>query len=107
PRRRPGRPPRCGREPARGGATMSTRINATGPSPNVAMERTAARTTAPPARPFKEVMRASAGAIVASAEQAVLRLPGGPILAAALRSPAPTAVGALESPVGPSSAVIP
>src|SRR5690606_13482343 len=85
---------------------MSTRIQATGPSPNVASERTAARTTAPPARPFNEVMRASAGAIVSSAEQAVLRLPGGPILAAALRSPAPT-VGTLESPIGPSSAAAP
>src|SRR5690606_14225449 len=39
-------------------------------------------------------------------EQAVLRLPGGPILAAALRSPAPT-VGTLESPIGPSSAAAP
>jgi hypothetical protein len=45
----------------------------------------AARVTAPPGQPFKSVMSAGASAILSGAEQAVTRLPGGPILAAALR----------------------
>jgi hypothetical protein len=41
--------------------------------------------TAPPGQPFKAVMNAGASAVLTGAEQAVRRLPGGPILAAALR----------------------
>jgi hypothetical protein len=50
------------------------------------------RVTAPPGQPFKAMMSAGAGAILSGAEQAVTRLPGGPILAAALR-PGPADVG--------------
>lgn len=64
---------------------MTTRIEATGPQPNVSIGPTAARTTAQPSRPFQQILRAGSSAIVASAEQAATRLPGGPILAAALR----------------------
>jgi hypothetical protein len=82
---------------------MTTRITAHGPSSNVNLGPTAARTTAPPVRPFDQVMKASASAIVDGAESAVVRLPGGAILAAAMRTP-PDAGGSVSSPVGPSSA---
>jgi hypothetical protein len=64
---------------------MTTRLQSAGPRPNVSVGLTAARTTAQPARPFQQLIRASTSAIVATAEQAATRLPGGPILAAALR----------------------
>jgi hypothetical protein len=82
---------------------MSTRIQS-GPSPNVAVTPTAARTTAPPARPFQQVMKASADAIVNGAEAAVTRLPGGAVLAAAMR-PSPDFGGTASSPIGPSSSL--
>jgi hypothetical protein len=81
---------------------MTTRIHAAGPSPNVAVSPTAARTTAPPARPFQQVMRAGADAIISGAETAAARLPGGSILVAAMRG-APQAGGSATSPVGPSA----
>jgi len=80
---------------------MTTRIQA-GPSPNVSVTPTAARTTAPPARPFQQVMKASADVIVSGAESAMARLPGGAVLAAAMR-PSPDFGGGVTSPVGPSS----
>jgi hypothetical protein len=64
---------------------MTTRIGTGGPSTGVSASASAARVTAPPAQPFKAMMSAGAGAILNGAEQAVTRLPGGPILAAALR----------------------
>lgn len=70
----------------------------------MAVTPTAARTTAPPARPFQQVMRASADAIVNGAEAAVARLPGGAVLAAAMR-PSPDFAGTASSPVGPSSSI--
>ena len=45
----------------------------------------AARVTAAPGQPFKAMMSAGKNAILNGAESAVTRLPGGPILAAALR----------------------
>jgi len=88
---------------------MTTRIESAGPHPNVSLGPTAARTTAPPARPFQQILRASTQAIMATAEQAATRLPGGPILAAALRpvsgpEPLATTTSALEA-AGPSSAL--
>jgi hypothetical protein len=86
---------------------MTTRLQSAGPRPNVSVGLTAARTTAQPARPFQQLIRASSTAIVATAEQAATRLPGGPILAAALR-PVPGSPGlGLETnaPEGPRSAV--
>jgi len=64
---------------------MTTRIDSTGPVPVLTSNPTALRTTAQPTRPFQSVMRAGAGAVMGGAEAAVLRLPGGPILAAAFR----------------------
>jgi hypothetical protein len=80
---------------------MSTRVSLGGPSTDVASTPTASRVTPPPARPFKQVMDASATAVVGGAEAAVRRLPGGPVLAAAFR-PAPGAVapGSVASPEG-------
>lgn len=72
----------------------------------MAVTPTAARTTAPPARPFQQVMKASADAIVNGAEAAVSRLPGGAVLAAAMR-PSPDFGGTASSPVGPSSSLEP
>ena len=77
---------------------MTTRIGTGGPSTGVSASASAARVTAPPGQPFKAVMSAGASAILSGAEQAVTRLPGGPILAAALRPGAPTA-GDVGAPV--------
>ena len=85
---------------------MTTRITQSGPSTYVAAVPTAARTTSPPARPFQQVISAGAGAIVQSAEQAATHLPGGPILATAMRSPLRgAAANAALSPEGASSAL--
>lgn len=70
---------------------MTTRIDSNGPAPLVATLPTAARTTATPARPFRQFVAASAKAVIQGAEQAVSRLPGGPLLAAAVRSTPPSA----------------
>lgn len=80
---------------------MTTRIGTGGPGTGVSALPSAARVTAPPARPFSAMMSAGASAILSGAEQAVTRLPGGPILAAALRPPA-SAVG--MAPAGSAGA---
>jgi hypothetical protein len=94
---------------------MTTRIGTGGPSTGVSAAPSAPRVTAPPGQPFKAMMGAGASAILSGAEQAVTRLPGGPILAAALRpsaadvgpnpatSVAPGAVGSL-TPEGSAGA---
>src|SRR5687767_5368954 len=69
---------------------MSTRIVDSGPMPLVAPTRTAARVTPVPGQPFRSIMQAGAQAVVDSAESAVLRLPGGPVLAAAFRAEPPS-----------------
>ena len=84
---------------------MTTRIGVGGPSTNVLATTTAPRVTPAPARPFQQVMSASSAAIVNGAEAAVSHLPGGSILAAAMR-PAGGA-GSLSSanslsPIGPT-----
>jgi len=71
---------------------MTTRIDPTGPRPAVTSVPTALRTTAQPTRPFQAVMSAGAGAVVDGAEAAVRRLPGGSILAAAIRPQASSVV---------------
>ncbi len=74
---------------------MTTRIGTGGPATGVSATPSAARVTAPPAQPFKTMMSAGASAILSGAEQAVTRLPGGPILAAAFR-PSPGDLGAAQ-----------
>ncbi|HEX3776232.1 MAG TPA: hypothetical protein VHV51_17290 [Polyangiaceae bacterium] len=64
---------------------MTTRIGVGGPAPNVLALTTAARVTPAPARPFQQVMNASSIAIANGAEAAMNHLPGGSILAAAMR----------------------
>jgi hypothetical protein len=64
---------------------MTTRIGVGGPPTTVLPTATAPRVTPAPARPFQQMLNASSFAIVNSAEAAVSRLPGGPILAAAMR----------------------
>lgn len=76
---------------------MSTRVGSGGPATGVSSSPTASRVTPAPARPFKQVMEAGAGAVMGGAEAAVRKLPGGPILAAAFR-PGPSA--------GPGSAAM-
>jgi hypothetical protein len=86
---------------------MTTRIGTGGPATGVSASASAARVTAPPGQPFRAVMSAGASAILSGAEGAVTRLPGGPILAAALR-PAAAGVGSGAAPAGaaaPSSLV--
>jgi len=77
---------------------MTTRIESGGPQTGVLATPTAARVTPTPERPFKNVMAAGASAVVRGAEAAVAKLPGGPVLAAALRpSPNATATAAGDS----------
>lgn len=75
---------------------MTTRIGTGGPVTGVSASASATRVTAPPGQPFKSMMSAGASAILNGAEQAVTRLPGGPILAAALR-PGPSDVGPAQT----------
>ncbi len=81
---------------------MTTRVHSAGPRPGVATTLTAPRVTPPPARPFQQVLTAGAGAIVASTEAAVRQLPGGPLLAAAVRPGAAGPSFAGTSAEGPS-----
>jgi hypothetical protein len=64
---------------------MTTRVAIGGPSTGVYATATAPRVTPEPARPFQQMMSASSVAIVTGAEAAVTHLPGGSILAAAMR----------------------
>jgi hypothetical protein len=69
---------------------MTTRIDPSGPAPILDSTPTASRTTAVPARPFQSMLSAGAGAVVTGAEAAVSKLPGGAVLAAAIRPTSPT-----------------
>lgn len=73
---------------------MTTRISSNGPSAGVVATSTAPRTTPAVTRPFSQVMGASTNAVVAGAEAAVRGLPGGPLLAAAMRPAGPGVVAA-------------
>ena len=64
---------------------MTTRVGIGGPSTGVYATATAPRVTPEPARPFQQMMSAGSVAIVTGAEAAVTHLPGGSILAAAMR----------------------
>lgn len=80
---------------------MTTRVSTGGPHTGVASLSPASRVTPPPGRPFQQVMNAGAQAVVSGAEAAVQRLPGGPILAAALRPvPSTVAAGGVHTPEG-------
>jgi hypothetical protein len=85
---------------------MTTRVAAGGPPPSVYPTPTAPRVTPEPARPFQQVMNASSAAIVSGAEAAVTHLPGGSILAAAMRPGASGITPGLSaaSPYGPPPA---
>lgn len=85
---------------------MTTSIGVGGPPTGVLATTTAPRVTPPPTHPFQQVLSASSTAIVNGAEAAMIRMPGGPILAAAMR-PANGAVplsggASLSRPEGPT-----
>ena len=84
---------------------MTTRIAPGGPPTYVAASPIAARTTTSPARPFQQLVSAGSAAVVQGAEQAATRLPGGPVLAAVLRSPNSVPAFSPASPEGASSAL--
>lgn len=73
---------------------MATRVQSNGPGTAVVTTDTAPRVTPPPARPFRQVMQAGARAMLEGADAAVRKLPGGPILAAAVRPGGSSALGA-------------
>ncbi len=74
---------------------MTTRIGPQGPQSNIGVQHTAHRTTPQPARPFNALLNQGANAVVAGAEAAASKLPGGPMVVAAVRdSNAQVAVGA-------------
>ena len=76
---------------------MTTRVETGGPKTGVVTSTTAVRVTPAPARPFRQIMSEGERAVVGSAEAAVRRLPGGPILAAAFRHPGSTGTSGLAS----------
>jgi hypothetical protein len=82
---------------------MTTRVGVGGPSTGVYETATAPRVTPAPAHPFQQVMYAGSAAIVNGAEAAVTHLPGGGILAAAMRPGASNAAFSLSSPVSASA----
>jgi hypothetical protein len=92
---------------------MTTRINSSGPQPNVEVSTTQYRVTPRPARPFSAVLGGGANAVIEGAEAAARRLPGGPEIVAAVRSdgyrmagPSPTGMSASSegSATGPGGA---
>ena len=80
---------------------MTTRIASGGPGSDVTATLTAPRVTPAPARPFRQVMAASAELVLGGAEAAIHRLPGGPVLAAAIRPSA--GAGGEARVLGPSA----
>ncbi|HEY4102650.1 MAG TPA: hypothetical protein VGM44_02125 [Polyangiaceae bacterium] len=76
---------------------MTTRIGVGGPAPDVLALTTAARVTPAPARPFQQVVNASSLAIANGAEAAINHLPGGSILAAAMRPGVGVGVGGVAT----------
>lgn len=68
---------------------MTTRVGVGGPGTGVFATATAPRVTPEPARPFQQVMNVSSTAIINGAQAAVTHLPGGGILAAAMRPGVP------------------
>ena len=64
---------------------MATRIESGGPPTGVVAVETAPRVTPPPVRPFRALMNGGASAVLGGADAAIRRLPGGPILATAVR----------------------
>ena len=85
---------------------MTTRVGVGGPPTGVYETATAPRVTPEPTRPFQQMMNASSVAIVSGAEAALTHLPGGGILAAAMRpggSASPfSSASSLTRPEGPT-----
>lgn len=65
---------------------MTTRISNGGPAPNVDVSATATRVTPQPTTPFRSVFNATTSAVLSGAEATVRTLPGGEVLAAAVRT---------------------
>lgn len=84
---------------------MTTRISQDGPLSEVNVAPTAHRVTPKPATPFKSVLQASTLAVLNGAESAARRLPGGEILAAAVRPGAAAAAPFVASGGAPAGAV--
>lgn len=76
------------------------------PSVDLSVEPTAARVTPRQGPSFREVLGTSASSLVRGAESALHRLPGGPVLAAAVRSGSAGGMrsGSIASPGAPAVA---
>ena len=81
---------------------MTTRVAAGGPPTDVYATQTAPRVTPAPAHPFQQVMVAGSAAIVNGAEAAFSHLPGGALLAAAMRPGANGSTSVISPPLAPS-----
>lgn len=64
---------------------MTTRLETSGPLTQIDPSLSAPRVTDSPKRPFREVMASGARIVLDGADAALQRLPGGPVIAAALR----------------------
>lgn len=64
---------------------MTTQFPDRVPDTSTVLAPTATRVTPAPARPFSSIFQASASAVVDGAEAAAHRLPGGPLVSAAIR----------------------
>ena len=81
---------------------MTTRVSVGGPSTGVYATQTAPRVTPAPAHPFQQMMSVGSAAIVNGAEAAITHLPGGGILAAAMRPGVSSGVASLSMPASAS-----
>ncbi len=70
---------------------MTTRISSESPVTTMVQGPATRRQTAQPDRPFQRLVGAGANAVLQGAEAAATRLPGGPVLAAALHGGGPSA----------------
>ena len=77
-----------------------TSINPNSPLNAVSVAPTASRVTPKPATPFKDVLSASASVVLEGAQAAVQVLPGGPVLAAAIRGGANAGVASSSATGG-------
>ena len=75
------------------------RISLVTPRTDLTQEPTTARPTPRSGTTFKDVVSRSAGSLVDEARSMMLKLPGGPVLAAAVRG-APTSSTAMSAPLG-------
>jgi hypothetical protein len=83
---------------------MTTRIGSSPSTGGVAVLATATRVTPDPGHPFNAVLRSGASAVMRGAQSAITQLPGGEVLAAAVRQPSDSGLAGPGSSLGRAGA---